>query len=167
MKATLTVRAETGKAMPEHLSHSKRFGTAQYDHFFADAMAQIHAEQRYRVFADLERMAGDFPRALWHGPSGSQEVIIWCSNDYLGMGQHPSVIAAMTEAAKRLGTGAGGTRNISGTTHPLLELEIELADFITRKRRWFSPQDMSQTRQASPRLRSWSPIVLSSRMRST
>lgn len=128
MKATLTVRAETGKAMPEHLSHSKRFGTAQYDHFFADAMAQIHAEQRYRVFADLERMAGDFPRALWHGPSGSQEVIIWCSNDYLGMGQHPSVIAAMTEAAKRLGTGAGGTRNISGTTHPLLELEIELAD---------------------------------------
>ncbi|TCT09378.1 5-aminolevulinate synthase [Tepidamorphus gemmatus] len=95
---------------------------------FRGALDKVTAEKRYRVFAELERIAGRFPRAVHHAAQGPREITIWCSNDYLGMGQHPDVLAAFTETAARMGVGAGGTRNISGTSHPLVQLEAELAD---------------------------------------
>jgi 5-aminolevulinate synthase len=100
-----------------------------YRGIFEEAVDALRAEKRYRVFADLERIAGKFPRALFRDSAdNAREITIWCSNDYLGMGQNEAVIAAMQETAGRLGVGAGGTRNISGTNRPLVELERSLAD---------------------------------------
>jgi 5-aminolevulinate synthase len=102
-----------------------------YERRFSDAIDRLKAEERYRTFANLERDAQRFPTALWR-PEGEEdsprEVTVWCSNDYLGMGLHPDVIEASVKAARAHGAGAGGTRNISGTHHPIVRLEAELAD---------------------------------------
>ena len=108
-----------------------------HERFFRERIAALKAEGRYRWFAELERQAGQFPRALRYpsapgGANAPAEITVWCSNDYLGMGQHPVVLDAMTEALRRYGAGAGGTRNIAGTSHVHVELEAELADLHAR-----------------------------------
>jgi 5-aminolevulinate synthase len=102
--------------------------SVDYKAAFQTAVEQVKAEGRYRVFADLKRIRGQFPRAVWTSEQGEREVTVWCSNDYLGQGQNPVVVQAMHDAIDLVGTGSGGTRNISGTTHHHVELEAELAD---------------------------------------
>ncbi len=100
-----------------------------YRRYFEAAVSRLKDERRYRVFVHLERDVENFPAAKWHKDDGGvQDVTVWCSNDYLGMGQHPEVIEAMVDTASRVGAGAGGTRNISGTSHAIVALERELAD---------------------------------------
>jgi len=99
-----------------------------YARKFKDALEAVHREGRYRIFADLKRQRGAFPAAHHIDADRARPITVWCSNDYLGMGQHPAVIAAMHEAVDTVGAGSGGTRNIAGTTHYHVELEAELAD---------------------------------------
>jgi 5-aminolevulinate synthase len=99
-----------------------------YESQFAQALAQVKREGRYRVFADIVRRRGAFPEATFHGQQGKRPITVWCSNDYLGMAQSPIVLDAMHAALDVAGAGSGGTRNISGTTHYHVELERELAD---------------------------------------
>jgi 5-aminolevulinate synthase len=99
-----------------------------YESQFSQALAQVKREGRYRVFADIVRRRGAFPQATYHTPQGERPITVWCSNDYLGMGQSPLVLGAMHAALDTAGAGSGGTRNIAGTTHFHVELERELAD---------------------------------------
>jgi 5-aminolevulinate synthase len=99
-----------------------------YDSIFKAAIERLHEEGRYRVFIDILRNKGNFPNALCFGGNGPKPITVWCSNDYLSMGQHPAVIEAMDVALHEVGAGSGGTRNISGNTHYHVELEAELAD---------------------------------------
>src|SRR5690242_3924536 len=103
-------------------------GPLDYDRIFRSAIERLHDEGRYRVFIDILRTKGSFPNAHCFGGNGPKEITVWCSNDYLGMGQHPAVVEAMEKALREVGAGSGGTRNISGNTHYHTELEAELAD---------------------------------------
>jgi 5-aminolevulinate synthase len=99
-----------------------------YDRIFRAAIDRLHVEGRYRVFIDILRTKGQYPNAqCFAGHNGPKPITVWCSNDYLGMGQHPAVVAAMEEALHQVGAGSGGTRNIGGNTHYHVELERELA----------------------------------------
>ena len=107
--------------------------TLDYDRIFRSAIDRLHDEGRYRVFIDILRTKGSFPNAHCFGGNGPKPITVWCSNDYLGMGQHPAVVEAMEKALHEVGAGSGGTRNISGNTHYHTELEAELADLHAKE----------------------------------
>src|SRR4051812_20011730 len=107
---------QAGQGAPGE-SPGGKFDLMDYKSAFKSAVEQVRSEGRYRVFADMKRRRGEFPRAQWARPDGSiRDVVVWCSNDYLGMGQNPIVLDAMHAAIDEAGAGSGGTRNISGTT---------------------------------------------------
>ena len=106
----------------------------EYEQFFEEYIHSLQFEGRYRVFADLERINGDAPHALRHHSDGVDKVVVWCSNDYLGMSHHPEVVQAMVDAARKYGVGSGGTRNISGTMHSHVLLEQELASLHRKEK---------------------------------
>lgn len=106
----------------------------QYDNFFANYTDKLRQEGRYRIFADLERIVGKAPYAQWHHDGGIDEVVVWCSNDYLGMSHHSEVISAFVEGAYKYGAGSGGTRNIAGTAHAHVLLEETVANFHQKEK---------------------------------
>ena len=138
-----------------------------YEQKLTDAVETVKREGRYRVFADVKRRRGAFPKADVVKGKAAKPITVWCSNDYLGMGQHPKVLAAMHEAIDLVGAGSGGTRNIAGTTHYHVELEHELATSTARKRHCSSPRHSLPTKLPSRRWHSYFPAASSFRMRRT
>ena len=120
---------------PSAVAHPDDAQQAGYHDYFVKALDRLHSERRYRVFADIERVAGAFPRAKYRPTpeANPKDIVVWCSNDYLGMGQNPAVVNALIDAARTMGAGAGGTRNISGTNHMIVQLEKELADLHNKE----------------------------------
>eukprot|EP01060_Flectonema_neradi_P035922 TRINITY_DN6739_c0_g1_i6.p1 TRINITY_DN6739_c0_g1~~TRINITY_DN6739_c0_g1_i6.p1 ORF type:complete len:533 (+),score=81.85 TRINITY_DN6739_c0_g1_i6:1018-2616(+) len=128
-KLAVSQQLQRDSTPSHHASHHSSTSEV-YDSHFQEALNRIKVEGRYRVFTQIQRMATQFPRAVYHPPEGDKkEVTVWCSNDYLAMGQHPEVMEAMKKAVDEFGTGAGGTRNISGNTRAHCELESRLCKF--------------------------------------
>jgi 5-aminolevulinate synthase len=129
-EVTLKLRVvRNGNPLPATVLGAGAKEPMDYDSIFKAAIDRLHDEGRYRVFIDILRTKGSFPNArCFHGHNGPKPITVWCSNDYLGMGQHPAVVAAMEEALHDVGAGSGGTRNIGGNTHYHVDLEAELAD---------------------------------------